>query len=107
MFAFLEEYLDKVTRPLVLILPKISGKTFKVKDGDKDTSNKLMSFHIDDDKLLEKNKTTWTKIEELLRKYVKFNALPVFADRYIKTKIRKYGDKNYTNFICARRRCRI
>ena len=30
-------YLDKVIRPLVLILSKMSGyvKTFKVKDGDK------------------------------------------------------------------------
>ena len=47
-------YLDKVTKPLVLILPKMSGyvKTLKVKDGDKDKNNKLMSFHID--KLLEK-----------------------------------------------------
>ena len=29
-------------------------KTFKVKDGDKDKNNKLMSFCIDDKKLLEK-----------------------------------------------------
>ena len=26
------------------------------------------------------------------------NALPVYGDRYIKTKIRTYGDKVYTNF---------
>ena len=39
-------YLDKVIRQLVLILPKISGcvKPCKVKDGDKDMKNKLMSF---------------------------------------------------------------
>ena len=42
-------YLDKVMRPLVLIF-----KTFKVKDGDKDKNNKLMSLDIDDDKPLEK-----------------------------------------------------
>ena len=49
-------YLDKVIRQLVFILPKMSGyvKTFKVKDGDKDKNNKLMSFRIDDVKLLEK-----------------------------------------------------
>ena len=42
------EYLDKVTRSLVLILPKVSGcgKTFQLKDGDRDKNNKLMSFHI-------------------------------------------------------------
>ena len=31
-------------------------KSFKVKDGDKDKNNKLISFHIDDGKLLEKYK---------------------------------------------------
>ena len=49
---YLIGYLDKATRPLVLITPKKS--VFKVKDGDKDKNNKLMSFHIDDEKLFEK-----------------------------------------------------
>ena len=35
-------------------------QTFNVKDGDKDKSNKFMSFRIDDEKLLEKYKTIWT-----------------------------------------------
>ena len=53
---YLVGYLYKVRRLLVLILPKISGyvKTFKVKDGDKDKSNKLLSFRTDGEKLLEK-----------------------------------------------------
>ena len=53
---FLIEYLDKAITPLVLIMPQISGyvKTFKVKYRDKNKNNKLMSFHIDDEKLLEK-----------------------------------------------------
>ena len=39
-----------------LIMPQMSGnvKAFKVKDEDKDKNNKLMSFHIGDEKLLEK-----------------------------------------------------
>ena len=45
-----------------------------------------MSFHIVDEKLLEKYKAIWTKIEDL--KNVELNALPVYGDRYIKTKIR-------------------
>ena len=47
---------DKAIRSLVLMMPKMSGyvKTFRVKEGDKDKNNKLMSFHIDDEKLLEK-----------------------------------------------------
>ena len=55
-------------------------KTFK--DGDKNKSNNLMSFHI--------------KIEDLTN--IKLNALLVYDDRYIKKIIRTYGDKVYTNF---------
>ena len=44
-------------------MPKVSGyiKTFKVEN----ENNKLMSFHIDDEKLLKKYKAIWTKIEDL------------------------------------------
>ena len=64
---YLTRYLDKVIRPLVLVLPKMNGyfKIFKVKDGNKDKNNKLISFHIDGEKVLEKCKTIWTKIEDL------------------------------------------
>ena len=47
-----------------------------------------MSFRIDDGKLLEKYKAIWTKIEGL--KNIKLNALPVYDDKYIKTKISLY-----------------
>ena len=60
-------YLDKVIRQLVLILPNMIGyvKRFKVKNGDKDKNNKLMSFRIDDEKLLEKYSAIWIKVEDL------------------------------------------
>ena len=61
-------------------------KTFKVKDGDKDNNNKLMPLHIDNNKLLEKYKTTWTKIEDL--KNIELNSSPIYDDKYIITKIR-------------------
>ena len=51
---YLFKYLDKAIRSLlVLIMPKMSAyaNTFKVKDGDKDKNNKLMSFSMDDEKL--------------------------------------------------------
>ena len=56
-------YLDKAIRPAVFIIPKMSGyaKTSKVKKGDKDKNNKLMSFRIGDEKLLEKYEAIWTK----------------------------------------------
>ena len=49
---YLVEYLDKAMRSLVLIMLKMSGyvKTFKFKKGN----DKLMSFRVDDEKLLEK-----------------------------------------------------
>ena len=75
------EYLDKAIRPLVFIMLNTSGyvKTFKVKEVNKDKNNKLI-----------------TNIEDV--KIIKLNAFPAYDNRYIKTKIRTYGDKIYTNF---------
>ena len=55
-----------------------------------------MSFRIDDEKLLQKYKTIWTKIGDLTN--TELNALPVYDDRSIKTKIRTSGNKVYTIF---------
>ena len=55
-----------------------------------------MSFRINFEKLLEKYKTSCTKIEVL--KNIELNTLPVYDDRYIKAKIRTYRDKVYNNF---------
>ena len=57
-----------------------------------------MSFRINDEKLLEKYQAIQTKIEDL--KNIKLNALPVYDVRYIKTKIRTFSDKIYTN-VCG------
>ena len=91
-------YLDKAIRPLVLIMSKMKGyvKTFEVKGGDKDKNNKLMSFCIYDEKLLEKCTAIWTKIEDL--ENIELNALPLYDDRYIKAKTRTYSHKIYTDF---------
>ena len=77
---------DKAIRPLVLKIPKMSGyvKIFKVKEGGKDKSNKLISFLINGEKLLERYKAIWTKTENL--KHIELNTLPVYDDRYIKQK---------------------
>ena len=53
----------------------------------------MIPFRIDDEKLLKKYKAIWTKIEDL--KNIELNALPVYDDRYMKTKIRAYDDKLY------------
>ena len=69
-----------------------SGYTFKVKEG----GNKLMSFCIENEKLLEIYKAISIKIGDL--KNVELNALLVHDNRYIKIKIRTCGDKVYTDF---------
>ena len=53
---------------------------------DEDKSNKLLSFQIYDDTILENYKKNWNDIEDL--KSVELNALPVYGDRYIKSKTR-------------------
>ena len=64
---------DKTIRSLVLIMPKMNGyvKIFKVKEADKN----LMSFQIDDEKLLGKYKAIWTKFEDL--ENIDLNVLPI------------------------------
>ena len=99
---YLIRYLNEILRPLVLILRKLSGY-FKDKDGDKNKNknNILMSFRIVNNKLLEKYEIIWTKIEDLQN--IGLMALPVYDDRFIKTKIRTDGDKVYTNFRILQR----
>ena len=84
-------YLDQAIRPLSLIMPKMSGyeNTFKIKDGNKDKNNKLMSFCVNDGNLLENYKAILTMTEDL--KNIELNILPVYDDRYIKTKIKTYN----------------
>ena len=56
-----------------------------------------MPFSIDDEKLLEKCKAIWIKIED--SEIIEWSTLlVVYDDRYIKTKITTYVDKVYTNF---------
>ena len=45
----------------------------------------LFSIRIDNEKLLEKYRAIWIQIKDLKKN--KLNALPVYDDRYIKTKI--------------------
>ena len=94
---YLVEYLDKAIKLLVSIMFKLSGyvKTFKAKDADKNKNNKLMSFRIDDENLLEKYNAIWTKTEDF--KNIELNVLPDHDDRCIKTKIKTYDDKFCTN----------
>ena len=65
-------------------------RTSKNKDRDKEKNkNDKLSFRIDDEKLLEKYKTIWTKSEDLQN--IDLNALPVFDNWYLKDKIKTWS----------------
>ena len=54
----------------------------RIKTEDKGKNDNLMLFRIDDDKLLEKCKTIWTKIEDLPN--IELHSLSAYNDRYIR-----------------------
>ena len=57
-----------------------------------------MSFKVSDNKLLKKYKKIWEKIGNLLT--IEFDSESVYGDvdKYIKTKIKIYGDRLNKNF---------
>ena len=61
-------------------------------------SNKTMSFKVSDNKLLKKYNKIWERVGNLLN--IEFDKEPVYGgvDKYIKTKIKIYGDRVNTNF---------
>ena len=72
--------------------------------------NKTISFKVDDNRLLKKYNKIWEKIGNLM--HIEFDSEPVYGDndKYIKTKIKLYGDKVNTNFQSkknAQRKCFI
>ena len=66
-----------------------------VKNSD---SNKTMFYKVSDNKLLKKYKKIWEKAGNLLN--IEFDSEPVYShvDKYIKTKIKTYGDRVNTKF---------
>ena len=61
-------------------------------------TNKTMSFKVSDKKLLKKCNKIWERVGNLLN--IEFDSEPVYGDvdKYIKTKIKMYGDRVNTNF---------
>ena len=53
-----------------------------------------MCLSIDDDDILQKYQT----ISTTDLRNIESDALPIYDDRYLKTKITTYGEKVYTNF---------
>ena len=65
-------------------------------------SNKTISFKVRDKKLLKKYTKIWGRVSTLIDK--EFDSEPVYVDnvKYIKTKIKSYGDKVNTSFQCRK-----
>ena len=59
-------------------------------------NNKYMNLLVNDKKILKKYSEISNKIKSLIKK--EFNSEPVYNDKYIKTKIKIYNDRVYTNF---------
>ena len=55
-----------------------------------------MNLLVNDKEILEKYTDIWNKIKSLIKK--ELNSGLVYNDKYIKTKIKIYNDKVYTNF---------
>ena len=83
---------DDVIRPLFIKHPQMIGY---IKYFD---SNKTMSFKVSDNKLLKKYTKIWEKVSNLMN--IKFDSDSVCGDndKYIKAKIKLFGDKINTNF---------
>ena len=83
---------DDVIRPLCIKLPQMTGY-LKCLD-----SNKTISFKAIDNKLLKKYTKIWENVSSLMN--IEFDSEPIYGDndKYIKTKMKIYGNKVNTNF---------
>ena len=92
-FNFFIGYNDNdVIRPLCIRLPQMTGYARKFNE------NVTMSFRVNNKQLLKNYYKIWEKIKKLLK--IEFESKPVYGDdeKYIKTKIKIYGDSMITNF---------
>ena len=83
---------DDTIRPLCIKLPQMIGYV-KHFDG-----NKTMSFKINDNRLLKEYTKICEKVSILMN--IEFDSEPISGDndKYIRAKIKSYGDKVNTNF---------
>ena len=78
--------------PLCIKLPQLNAYA-KCFGGN---SKYIVNHLFKDEKILKKYLKIWNKIKSLIKK--ELNSEPVYNDKYIKTKIKIYNDKVYTNF---------
>ena len=74
----------EIIKPLCIILPKIRGYIKYFENGGKN-----MSFIIKDDALLDKYNEISNKIKR--ESDIKIHSMPVYDEKYIKAKVRKFN----------------
>ena len=79
-------------KPLCIILPRMTGYVKYFENGEKN-----LSFVIKDDDVLDKYNEIWDKSKETLN--IKFHSMPVYDERYMKTKVREFNSAIKTNFL--------
>ena len=55
-----------------------------------------LNLSVNDKEILKRYSEIWNKIKSLIKK--EFNSEPVYNEKYIKTKIKMYNNRVYTNF---------
>ena len=75
-----------------MILPQMRGYINYLENGGKD-----MSFMIKNDDVLDKYNEIWSKFKNTLN--IKFHSMPVYYEKYIKTKVREFNGVIKTNFL--------
>ena len=77
--------------PLCVKLPRMNANAKYFND-----NSKHINLLVNDKEILTKYSEIWNKIKSLIKK--EFNSEPVYNDKYIKTKIKIYNSRVYTNF---------
>ena len=73
-------------------LPQMSGYIKPFENWDKN-----MPFFIRDDNVLDNYKEIWDLIKTKLK--IKFHSIPVYDEKYLKTKVREYDGVIKTNLL--------
>ena len=82
----------EIVKPLCIILPQMSGYIKYFENGGKN-----MSFFIKDDEVWEKYEQIWDVIKNKLG--IKFHSKPIYEQKYLKAKVRKFDGVIKTNFL--------
>ena len=92
-FKYFFGYKDNnIIRPLcIIIFTQMSGFIKYFNNG-----GKIISFVIEDDSVLVKYNEIWNNIKKSLN--IKFQSMPVYDEKYIKAKVKKFNGVVNTNF---------